>query len=73
MELQDLLQPGKAARIDYGKGNVNNCTRHIIAIVDETIIVYRVWSKYRRTWEYYTSHKFEWEFLLEKGILKEAE
>lgn len=46
-ELLEMVQPGKKVRVFYSPGNTNNQLRHIRAIVDETHIVYRVWSKQR--------------------------
>jgi hypothetical protein len=54
--LRAMLQPGRAVRLDYGPGNPSNELRHICAIVDDEYVVYRVWWKHKRRWEY----KVEW-------------
>lgn len=51
-----MIQPGQSVRMNYGEGNLNNEVRHIRAIVDEEFVVYRVWFKHKRRWEY----KVEW-------------
>lgn len=70
--LRAMLQPGRAVRLDYGPGNPNNGLWHIRAIIDDEFVVYRVWWKHKRRWEY----KVEWVYGLQldfaAGYLKAA-
>lgn len=51
-EFLDLLVPGSRVRVFYSEGNVNNCIRHIRAVVDDQV-VFRVWSVRKQTWRYH--------------------
>lgn len=51
-EFLAAIQLGAKFRVYWGAGNVNNELRHIRAVVDDSQVVYRVWSKHRRDWQY---------------------
>ena len=44
-----LFEAGQKWRIDFGKGNINNKTIHVCAIVDGHI-VYKYWLKHKQRW-----------------------
>lgn len=54
--LIDLLQPEKTVRIFYSPTNPNNEVRHIRAVIDTEYIVYRVWFRSKKRWEYRVEH-----------------
>ena len=70
MLLEELLIPGQKVKISFGKGNINNKTVHVRAIVDDRIVVYTVWDKYRQDWRYNYFGIDYLALLHEKGNLK---
>jgi hypothetical protein len=67
----ELIEPGKSVRIFYNKNSINNELRHIRAIVDDSQVVYRVWSKRWQDWRYCTVHIEDLFYLFKNGVLKE--
>lgn len=54
--LMAALVPGATLRVDYGPGKPANELRHVLAIVDDDHVVYKVWWPQHQRWEY----KVEW-------------
>ena len=50
--IKKTVVPGNKIKLNYGKGNINNKTMHIRAIVDETEIVFCVWSRRYKRFSY---------------------
>jgi len=48
----DIIAPDKKIRVFFSEGNVNNEVAHIRAIVDDSQVVLRVWSKRKKRWIY---------------------
>ena len=46
------ILPGQSYKLNLGKGNPNNKTMHIRAVVDDEAVVYRVWSRHKQGWRY---------------------
>ena len=67
-----MLQPGKKVRLFYNEGNPNNELRHILAIVDDEHIVYKVWSKGKQRWRYRVEWMYAFQMALEGGHLQFA-
>ena len=61
-ELKAKLQPGNKIKVHYGPGNPNNELRHILAIVDDEYVVYKVWSRNKKRYRY--SVEWFYDFLL---------
>ncbi len=68
-ELLDMLQPGKAVRIFYNEGNINNQIRHIRAIVDDEYVVYRVRHYGKQNWSYRVRGMHRFQVTFENGNL----
>lgn len=68
--LNELLAPGNKLKIYIGENNPNNKTVHIRAIVDESIVVYRVWRKSWQGWDYWCRASSYFEGLYKEGYLK---
>ena len=71
-EFLALLTSGTALRLNYGPGNVNNCRRHIRAIVDDDQVVYRVWSA-RRGWLYRVESAYALYVEWKQGVLRKVQ
>lgn len=74
-QLTKLLQVGQYVRVIRGKGHPDNEKRHIRAILDENIIVYRVWQPRpgwaRSTaWCYFAKHIGVFNLEMSIGVLK---
>lgn len=65
----ELVKPDKKVRIFFNEGNPNNEIRHIRAIVDDWIIVYKVWGKRKRRWFYHVEWIYGFYLQYEHGIL----
>lgn len=50
--------------------DMNNKIRHIRGIIDEEFIVYRVWSRYKRSWEYRIDWYYGFLLAYQDGDLK---
>jgi hypothetical protein len=70
-ELKDILQPGKIVQVYYNKNNRNNEIRHIRAIVDSYQVVYCVWFEKKEYWYYFVVHIDDFEYIFDKGHLRE--
>jgi len=71
-ELIAILQPGKKVKLFYSKGNPNNELRHILAIVDDEYIVYKVWRTHKQRWHYRVDSIYGFHSDFEDGNLKSA-
>lgn len=71
-ELLEMVQPGKKVRVFYAAGNRNNQLRHILAIVDEEYIVYRIWSRRTQGWLYRVEWLYEFYLKWRDGRLSAA-
>lgn len=60
------VEPGYKYRIFWSKGNLNNATIHIRAIVDKDQVVYCEWLRSKQMW-WYQIKSIYWFNLLEKG------
>jgi hypothetical protein len=65
-----IVEVGKSYRLNYGKGNPNNQTIHVRGIVDDDIVVYRVWRRRWQSWHYVTEPMYFFE--LNESVIKEA-
>ena len=70
-EFLALLQPGKTLRLFYNAKNVNNRLMHVRAVVDDSQIVYRVWS-HKRGWVYQIESRYSLHWQWTHGILTMA-
>jgi len=66
-DLEDMLQPGQKVKVYFNKGNPNNRTRHIRAIVDDEWIVYKTATG--KGWRYHVDHRYDFEYKFEMGRL----
>ena len=71
IELLEMVQPGKKVRVFYSAG-VDNQLRHILAVVDEEYIVYRVWNRHKQRWFYDVVWLYEFYLKWEGGRLAAA-
>lgn len=55
-EFDALIVPGARLRVRHNPDSPHSELRHIRAIVDEEYVVYRVWWRHHKRWEY----KIEW-------------
>ncbi len=62
---------GRKYKLFYNKGNPNNRTIHILSII-ENQVTYRVWNKYRQWWTYMVKDIYHFEYLFEKGCIKDT-
>ena len=60
LTFEEMIEPGRTIKIFYNKGNINNRTIHIRAIVDKGIVVYAYWCK----------HSYWWYDIYAKEVLK---
>ena len=68
IDLAESLKPGK--KIYYMRGVAGFAElRHIRAIVDEDMVVYRTWSRQKKRWSYHVAPKFMFELENEYGRL----
>lgn len=51
-ELVDLLQPGNKVKVYAGENIPVNNLYHILTIVDDDQIVYKIWGKHKQLWFY---------------------
>lgn len=51
-DLWNKIKVGSKLVINFGKGNLNNCTLHVRGIVDIHYVVVRQWSKKSQYWRY---------------------
>jgi len=68
--LREKIQPDKKVKLFYRKGNINNKIMHIRAIVDDEFIVYGVWLKRSKCYDYRITHFYSFYTWLENGHLK---
>lgn len=68
--LIDMLVPGAVIKLDYGENNPNNKTMHVRAIVDDDMIVYRVWSQSKQIWRYHVEGVYFFTLGYSKDYLK---
>jgi len=68
-EVWEMVQVGNAVRLDYGPGKRTNQLRHILAIVDDEYVVYRVWMN---RWVYQVDWIYRFELEWQGGYLKKA-
>lgn len=64
-----MIAPGQTWRLFYNPGNPHNQTRHVRAIVDGDVVVYRVWSR-RKGWRYFAEQMDDAQFLIKRGRMK---
>ena len=64
----ELVQPGKSILVKLSNGS--NQRQHVRAIVDDGIVIYRVWSKTRQIWNYYVMNLWQFHFMYIEGRLK---
>ena len=50
-ETRELIKPGNKIKLFYHKGNFNNKTIHILAIVKDQVI-FKTWLKHKKLWSY---------------------
>jgi hypothetical protein len=63
--LDDILQPGISFSIFWNEGNINKNKRvHIRAIVDDTMVIVRVWSRHKLCWYYEIKDVYWYKLLL---------
>lgn len=64
------LAVGQTLQVNFGKGNPNNRTAHVRAIVDDEYVVVRRWSARKRYWQYEVEHASYYEAIFKAGHLK---
>lgn len=69
-ELQDIIKPGNTVRIFYGQEHKKTELLHIRAIVDDGMVVVRVWSQRNRNWRYRVEDIGYFEMVHDDGRLK---
>jgi len=63
-----MIQVGDKYEVYYGPKNPNNIKKlHVLAVVDEDVIVYKLWNKYRKRWIYKVDAIGYLDYLLELG------
>lgn len=65
-----MITTGSVLRINYGEGNVNNCTVHICAILEGQQVIYRRWLRSKKNWHYMTESMNYFKSLADNGNLK---
>lgn len=65
-----FIKTGEKWKIDFSKGNLNNKTIHIRAIVDEEYIVYKHWLKRKKRWDYAIERYYFFKLIYEQGCFK---
>jgi hypothetical protein len=66
-----MLEIGKSYKLFFGEGNINNKIIHVLAIVDDDMVVYK-WYGFRKTrWFYIVDSKYLLELYEKDGSLKE--
>jgi hypothetical protein len=66
-----MIEVGKKYYLNFGKNNINTKTIHIRAIVDGFQVVFKYWSKKRKTWDYQLNSTFYFSLLERDHIIKE--
>ena len=66
-----VIEAGKSYRIFFNPDNINNKKIHIRAIIDDTQIVYKYWSR-SRGWVYQMEHKYYFENLIRNNYITNA-
>ena len=72
MELDNILIIGNKLKIFYEKGNPNNKLIHILAVVDEDMIVYKYYGKHKQKWFYCVENYYYFFILFEQGHLSKV-
>lgn len=70
-KINKLIVPGNKVKIDYGKMEALTEVCHIRAIVDDVMVVYCVWMKHRKCWNYKVESKYYFE-LREKKLINQG-
>ena len=67
----DFITPeiNEKYRLFYSAKNINNCIMHILSIVDNDFIVFKVWSKNKNRWIYKVENE-NYFFINQKYITK---
>jgi len=71
-KLGKLLTVGNRLKIFYNKGNPNNKTIHIRAIVDEYYIVYAEYFPCKRCYKYFIGDRYWFELLIKDSQIKKT-
>ena len=66
-----MMEIGKSYKIFYDEGNLNNKTIHVLAVVDDNMIVYKYWRRHKMTWNYTVEHISYFDLLETHRYLKE--
>ena len=62
------IQVGDTYKLFYGDNNINNIKKiHILAIVDDYMIIYKFWGK--RSWAYKVEYEYKFESGIESGFI----
>lgn len=69
-EFQALLSPGNKVKLDLGDNNPNTAIYHILSIVDNDQIVYKVWRKDNRQWYYKVDNAYLLYLYWSDGVLR---
>lgn len=51
-DIPDWVGPGAVFKKNFGPNNPNTAVYHVLAIVDEDMIVMKSWMKRKRRWSY---------------------
>ncbi|HMN30825.1 MAG TPA: hypothetical protein PKE45_21910 [Caldilineaceae bacterium] len=68
--LLELLRPGESVRLNVGPRHAIKQVAHIRAVVDDTQIVFRVWNRRRRVWDYRVEHLYYFWLLANGGHMR---
>lgn len=69
-EFQAMLSLGNKVKLDLGDDNPNTAIYHILAIVDNDQIVYKVWRKDNRQWYYKVDNAYLLYLYWSDGVLR---
>lgn len=67
-----LLEPGTAVRVLYYTSRETDEIRHIRAVVDGSMIVFRVWRPSKRRWQYHVDTAYAFYLAWKDGCLTRA-
>jgi hypothetical protein len=65
-----ILKQGEKYRIFYSEGNHNNKTVHIRAIVDNSQVVFKWWSRSKQRWIYKVEDMYYFKSLSRSGNIE---
>ncbi len=66
------MKIGDKYRIFYEEGNLNNARIHILAFVDNDMVVYKRWNREKQAWRYNVEHMSWFDLLKRKGWMKKV-